>query len=256
MRINRVVLGSVFYGGLLALLAGILFEVFPLFLPGGVADRIGHNSEGLLLALILSLWIEHARPKVSGSRLEWPLTLVVAIACAAAAVVLLWTDPPSRFRTLNEPLFAAAVLVPYIQVRRPLPPNVALFASLTVLAVIVFGERTQVVTDLAEALGVLVLAPVAFDIVDRGILDPEAPTSARLRYAWYAFLVVTPIAFSVLEYAVDLSGVAGEVTRYGVRIAEAFLCMLLVELYFAVGLGRTGEERSLSRSREVARRAG
>jgi hypothetical protein len=32
------------------------------------------------------------------------------------------------------------------------------------------------------------------------------------------------------------------VTRYGVRIAEAFLCMLLVELYFAVGLGRTGVE--------------
>jgi hypothetical protein len=235
-------LGIVFYGGLVALLAGILLEIFPRFLPDRVADRIGHNSEGLLLALVLALWIEHARPKVSGSRLQWPLTLAVAVACAVAAVFLLWTDLPSRFRTLNEPFLAAAVLVPYVQIRRPLPSNLAILASLAVLALIVFGERTQVVTDLAETLGALVLAPIGFDVVDRGILDLHAPTSARLRYGWYTLLVVTPIAFSVLEYAVGVSGVAGEVTRYGVRIAEAFLCMLLVELYFAVGLGRTGVE--------------
>jgi hypothetical protein len=242
MRSSRVTLGIVFYGGLVALLAGILLEIFPRFLPDRVADRIGHNSEGLLLALVLALWIEHARPKVSGSRLQWPLTLAVAVACAVAAVFLLWTDLPSRFRTLNEPLLAAAVLVPYVQIRRPLPSNLAILASLAVLALIVFGERTQVVTDLAETLGALVLAPIGFDVVDRGILDLHAPTSARLRYGWYVLLVVTPIAFSVLEYAVGVSGVAGEVTRYGVRIAEAFLCMLLVELYFAVGLGRTGVE--------------
>jgi hypothetical protein len=242
MRSSRVTLGIVFYGGLVALLAGILLEIFPRFLPDRVADRIGHNSEGLLLALVLALWIEHARPKVSGSRLQWPLTLAVAVACAVAAVFLLWTDLPSRFRTLNEPFLAAAVLVPYVQIRRPLPSNLAILASLAVLALIVFGERTQVVTDLAETLGALVLAPIGFDVVDRGILDLHAPTSARLRYGWYVLLVVTPIAFSVLEYAVGVSGVAGEVTRYGVRIAEAFLCMLLVELYFAVGLGRTGVE--------------
>jgi hypothetical protein len=242
MRSSRVTLGIVFYGGLVALLAGILLDIFPRFLPDRVADRIGHNSEGLLLALVLALWIEHARPKVSGSRLQWPLTLAVAVACAVAAVFLLWTDLPSRFRTLNEPFLAAAVLVPYVQIRRPLPSNLAILASLAVLALIVFGERTQVVTDLAETLGALVLAPIGFDVVDRGILDLHAPTSARLRYGWYTLLVVTPIAFSVLQYAVGVSGVAGEVTRYGVRIAEAFLCMLLVELYFAVGLGRTGVE--------------
>jgi hypothetical protein len=148
-------------------------------------------------------------------------------------------------------LLAAAVLVPYVQIRRPLPSNLAILASLAVLALIVFGERTQVVTDLAETLGALALAAIGFDVVDRGILDPHAPTSARLRYAWYALLVVTPIAFSVLEYAVGVSGVAGEVTRYGVRITEAFLCMLLVELYFAVGLGRTGVEHRHPVAREV-----
>lgn len=251
MRSSRVTLGIVFYGGLVALLAGIFLEIFPVFLPDGVADRIAHNSEGLLLALILALWIEYARPRLSGSRLEWPLTLAVAIACAAAAVLLLWTDLPSRFRTLNEPFLAAAVLVPYVQIRRPVPSYLAILASLAVLAVIAFGRRTQVVTDLAETLGALVLAPIGFDVVDRGILDPHAPTSAMLRFGWYALLVVTPIAFSVLEFAVGVSGVAGEVTRYGVRIAESFLCMLLVELYFAVGLGRTGIEHRHPVARDV-----
>ncbi|MEX2203022.1 MAG: hypothetical protein WD965_02925 [Actinomycetota bacterium] len=238
---NRTVIEIGFYGGLLAVLVGILFEIFPMFLPAAVADRIGNNSEGVLLALLLALWIQFARTDLSGSPREWPVAAAAAFACLAIAVFLLLTDFPTRFRTLNEAFLAASVLIPYVQVRRPLPPNLATWLSVAVLAVIVFGQRTQVVTDLAETLGVLVLAPIGFDIVDRGILDPRAVTSTRLRYAWYAILVITPIAFSVLEYGVGLSGVAGEVTRYAVRIAEAFLFMLLVEMYFAMGLGRTGQ---------------
>lgn len=244
MRGKRTVLGIVFYGGLLAVLLGIWFEIFSMFLPAAVADRIGHNSEGVLLAVLLALWIQFARPNLSGSPREWPLTSAAASACLAMAVFLLLTDFPSRFRTLNETFLAATLLIPYVQVRRPLPSNLAIWLSIAVLVVIVFGQRTQVVTDLAETLGVLVLAPIGFDVVDRGILDPGASTSPRSRYAWYAILVVTPIAFSLLEYGVGLSGVAGEVTRYAVRIAEAFLFMLLVEIYLAVGLGRTGDQRS------------
>jgi hypothetical protein len=63
--------------------------------------------------------------------------------------------------------------------------------------------------------------------------------------------VVTPIAFSLLEYGVGLSRVAGEVTRYAVRIAEASLFMLLVEIYLAVGLGRTDVPRSRAVSPEA-----
>jgi hypothetical protein len=240
VRINRVALGIVFYGGLLAISAGILLEIFPLLLPDGVADRIGRNSEGVVLALLLALWIQYVRPTVAGTRTEWAITLAAALACASVAAFLLWSELPSRFRTLNEPLLAAAVLVPYLQIPRPLPSYLAPAVSLALLAVIVFGERTQLVTDLAETLGALILAPIAFDVVDRGILDADASTSAPLRYGWYAFLVATPIAFTLLQYAVGVSGAAGEVTRYGVRIAEAFLCMLLLELYFAVGLGRMG----------------
>jgi hypothetical protein len=88
--------------------------------------------------------------------------------------------------------------------------------------------------------GILVLAPLALDVVDRGILDPAARTSTAARRGWYALLVLAPLAFSVLEYQVGVSGLAGEAVRYLVRITEAFVCLLLVELYFAVGLRRTG----------------
>jgi hypothetical protein len=95
-----------------------------------------------------------------------------------------------------------------------------------------------VVTDLAEALGVLILAPIAFDLVDRAVVQPGARTSTPLRYCWYAALVAVPVLFSVLEYRVGVGGVADGVVRYGVRLTEAFLGLLLVELYLAVALGR------------------
>jgi hypothetical protein len=108
------------------------------------------------------------------------------------------------------------------------------------LAVVVAFESTAAVTDLAETFGILILAPVAFDLVDRGLLDPAARTSTRSRWLWYAALVAVPIVLSVLEYQVGVDGVAGDAVRYGVRVTEAFICLLLVELYLAVGLGRTG----------------
>jgi hypothetical protein len=56
----------------------------------------------------------------------------------------------------------------------------------------------------------------------------------------YVGLVVAPIAFSILQYGIGFDGIVGEATRYAVRVAEAFIALLLVELYFAVGLGRVG----------------
>jgi hypothetical protein len=232
---RRILVGAVCYGALLAVLAGILTGRWPAFLPPAVSVRIGHNSEGFLLALLLAPWIQFARPRLAGTPREWPTTAAVALACAAVGVFLLVTDPTPRVRTLNEAFLAAAVLIPYLQLRRPLRPGHALALSVVALAVMVLGERAQTVTDLAEVLGVLALAPIGLDLVDRAVLDPAARPSPRLRYGWYAFLVVAPIVFSVLEYRV---GAGGAAVRYAVRITEAFVCLLLVELYFAVLLGR------------------
>jgi hypothetical protein len=226
---NRTIVGAVFYGALVAVLAGILLGLWPVLLPHAIAVRLGHNSEGFLLALVLAPWIEFARPRLAGTALQWPATAAVAALYASIGVFLLVTDLPSPVRTLNEAFLAAALLIPYVQLRRPLPRWVPVLLPAAALAVMVLGERTQSVTDLAEVFGVLLLAPVALDLVDRGILDPGARPPVRWRLGWYAFLIVTPIVFSVLEYRV---GVGGEAVRYAVRITEAFVCLLLVELYF------------------------
>ena len=240
MRRRSVSLEVIFYGGLVAVITSILVEIFPKFLPGAVADRISQNSEGFVLALIMALWIQFVRPGLPGAPQQWLTTLAAASFCLATGVFLLMTHLPSKYRTLNEAFLAAAILIPYVQIRRPLPSRLPIWLSVACLAVIVIGQRTQAITDLAETLGMLMLAPIGFDVVDRGILDPKARTSTALRYGWYAFLVVAPILFSVLEYGIAFEGAIGEATRYAVRIHEAFLFMFLVELYFAVALDETG----------------
>lgn len=245
---------TVTYGGLVLLLAAILLQALPEILPASLAERIGHNSEGLALALVLALWLQFARTELAGTRHEWRLTALAAACCAGVGFALLATDLPSRFRTLNEAFLAAALLIPYVQLRRPLPRRLAVALAAGVLVVVVVLNRTPLVTDLAETLGVLILAPLAFDVVDRGILDPGARTSARRRSAWYGLLVVVPLGLSVLEYGVGVTGFAGEAVRYGVRITEAFVCLLIVELYFAVALGRTGRGSTpVSRSAALSR---
>lgn len=238
-----------FYVAVSAVLVGVLLEVWPAVLPGSVAGRIGRNSEAYLLALVVAAWIQFARPRLSGHDREWMLTGLAAAVFLAGGLALLASDLPSRFRTLNEAFLALVLLLPYLQLRRPLPRYLAAGLAAAVLAVVVVFNRTAGVTDLAETLGILVLAPVAFDLVDRGILDPSARTSEWSRWSWYALLVAVPVVLSVLEYRVGVDGLAGEVVRYGVRGTEAFVCLLLVELYLAVLLDRRG--RSYPERRDV-----
>ena len=236
----RRFLPALFYGALALLLASILFQLLAEIAPAPVASRVGHNSEGYLAALAVAGWIQYARPRLTEHRREWPVTGLVAAVALAIGLLLLASDLPSRFRTLNETFLALTLLLPYLQLRRPLPRVVAGGVAAGFLAVVVAFESTAAVTDLAETFGILILAPVAFDLVDRGLLDPAARTSTRARWLWYAALAVVPVTLSVLEYQVGVDGVAGGAVRYGVRVTEAFICLLLVQLYLAVGLGRTG----------------
>ena len=65
---------------------------------------------------------------------------------------------------------------------------------------------------------------------------------------------MVPIVLSVLEYQVGVDGVAGVAVRYGVRVTEAFVCLLLVEVYLAVLLGRTGRRDAAPAPAAVADR--
>lgn len=240
----RSAVTAVFYAGLALLLLSVVTKVLPHLLPHAVASRVAHNSEGYAGALILAPWIQYVRPRLLGTARQWPVALATGAGLFAIGLGLALTHLPSQVKTLNEAFFAAAFVVPYVQLPRPLRRGLAAGLALVVLAVIVLGHRTMVLTKAAETVAILLLVPVGLDLVDRGILDPQARTSRRLRSGWYALLVAAPVLFSLLEYHLGLAGGLQVATRYAVRTTEAFVLMLLLELYFAVGLGRTGRGMS------------
>jgi len=83
-----------------------------------------------------------------------------------------------------------------------------------------------------------VLVPLGLDLVDRAVLDPTRWTPEVRRWSWYAFLLLAPAGIALLYRAVG-----GEALRYAIRVQEAFVGLLLLELYFTVGLSRTGQRR-------------
>jgi hypothetical protein len=249
---RSTVLGLVFYLGLSLLMATILLNIFGELIPPAIAVRIDYNSEGYIAALLLALWIQFVRPRLCGRAWQWPVTIAAALALVALGLLLLNSQLPSRFRTLNEPMLALALVITYVQVRRPLPPRLAVGLSTAVLAVTVTLSRSEYVTLLAELLGLALLVPLALDVIDRGILDPHQPTSRRLRYGWYTLLVLIPTASSLLYHGQVVGGLFGEVIRYQVRLHESFIAILLVQLYFAVGLRRIGRELATEATPEGA----
>jgi hypothetical protein len=247
MRTRTIVISTIYYVGVLALLLGVLFEEWVKILPKHFAGQIGHNSEGYLAALVVAAWIQFVRPRLTGSRAEWPITLLVALAFVGLSVEMLTGDWASRFKTLNEATVAAAVLIPYVQLRRPLPRRVAAAALVIVLVVTAATIKTAMTIDLAETFGMVIFAIAGFDLIDRGILDDTARTSRVKRWIWYLFLIIAPIVFSFLEYhwgtswnGVGTTGPIGVPVRWLVRIVEAFIFAIFTSGFFAVGLGRTG----------------
>jgi len=222
---------------------GTTAVVFPRLLARHVAE----DSEGVLLALLLPLWLLLARPRLSASRWQWPLTLAASTGClTVGAWLYVSTTVLPKVGTLNETFLALALLLPYVQLARPVRRRLVLGLPAAVLLVVAVAFHTRLVTDLAEGLAMLVLLPIGLDVVDRGILEPEVRTSPRTRWAWYAGLVAAPICFILLNGAVG--GVLGEVVRYATRVQEAFVGVLLVQLCLAVALGRTGARDAGGRS--------
>jgi hypothetical protein len=242
MRTRIVVLSTIFYVVVVALLAGVLFKFWTQVLPHGVASRIGHNSEGYVAILAIAPWIQFVRPRISGKRSEWYVTALGFLAFAGLTAAMLSTDWASRFKTLNEGTAAAAVLIPYVQLRRPFPRWVAWTVFLVVTIATIVTSKTVATTDMAESWVMVVLAVAGFDLIDTGILDPGAVTSTVARWLYYAFLVVVPIVCSLAEYHwhAGSTGAYGQTVRFMVRVDESFIFAVFTLFFFAVGLGRTG----------------
>lgn len=244
---------GVIYLLLALVLIGCMFGFIKHGLPASVASRITHNSEGYVIALIVIPWMQFARGRLAGRQREWPTTVAVGVVSVLVGILLILSHLPSPIRTLNEGFIAAGLLLPYVQLRRPLHP--LLPVSVMVVAVLIaaiFNQSTEV-TDLAEVWGALVLLPLTLDVFDRGILDPSAPNRPWLRYTWLAVIVIVPIICSALLAHNDLSGTPYAVVRYISRCWEDFVAAALTTVCLSVVLGWTGRgDRRGARASESA----
>lgn len=233
-----------YYGVLTVLLAGILTNTLADAMPAHLAKRIGYNSEGYLFALLLAVWIQFGLPRLRG-RNRATVAIILGVMCAATGIGLLSSSLPAPIKTLNETWVALTLIIPYVALRRPLGIWAPL-SSIVVLSAVIAAvplEPDSLVVDLAETFGFLILVPLAFDVVDRGILDPWAVTEPRARHAWYALLVAIPVTVVILGVGERTGGGLHAVLEYLGRIHESFIGTLLVVLFFAVGLGRVGQDR-------------
>ena len=119
MTDRRKIFAILYYGGLALVLALILLQLLDDVVGKRLATHISHNSEAYLVALVLSAWIQYARPRLAGRRAEWPHRPLVGVVMLVIGIVLVQTHLPSRFRTLDEAFVALAILIPYVQARRP-----------------------------------------------------------------------------------------------------------------------------------------
>lgn len=233
MKRRRILAGLAFYGAVSVLIFAILFDLLRFALPTALAERVALQSEGLVAALVIAVWIQFVRGRLLNTAKHWPLVLLVSCVLGLSGLLLITSDLPSQYKTLNETMFALALLLPYLQLNRPLLRRIPLALSGGLLAIIVLFNRTELVTSLAETLAMLVLAPVAFDMIERGILDVnQPPPSPFRRYSWWAFLALLPVMASLLYQTRMLEGILSEAITYQVRTHEAFVATLLVSVYF------------------------
>ena len=223
----RCVAGFVALASIALLL--IVLDQLDSLLPSGLATRIGHNSESLVLAIALGLtvaWLRSCRGRLPGT-VSPPAVVAATLALFAAGLVLANLDGAPRVRTLNEPVFAAAILVPYCA----LWPRRRRFALTSVLVLVVTGVlfQTALVRTQAESIVALILAPIGLDLAARWMLSPDLRQSMTAAYLWTGALLLGPFAVMLLRH-VDLGSSLNETVIYAARGNEAFWGLCLVHL--------------------------
>jgi len=229
MREARVV-SAVYYGGLLLLVALILSLSLDALLPEQIARPVSRNSEGLVMALLLSAWIQFARPTLHGPH-GWPVVAAASAGCLAVAALLLVDGIPTQFRTLNEAFFALAVLVPYVQIARPLPVAAWALPAVALIAPVV-GADSDLAVTLAETFAFLLLVPLALDLADRSILEPNRPRRPVTVAAWLVVVVAVPVVLHLVRPD-DPQNLVEEVVRYLTRTTEAYAAVVVLHLSFS-----------------------
>ncbi len=236
---------AVYFAAVTLVAAMTIRHDFARFLPTKLANEIGHNREALGLALLLCPIIQWFRPWAARQRrpMWWALGLAVVL-YAFGWWMLHKSGWTSDWYTFSESFYGAAFITVYIQPRRPI--RWAMWVPPAVVAGIVLFEHTGWVLDQSEDLVMILLAPFAFDIFDRRILDRSAADRPGLRAGWVASLVVAWFVLWRLANAVrpDLSGPFDYTVDYAYRAAEAYWGIWLVHVYFSYWLGRSWLDRT------------
>ncbi len=234
MRVGGRWVAIVFFGGLAALSLLVFSKHLSDVLPQAVATHIARNNEGLVLAVVLGAWIQFIRPRLVSSY-AMPIALLVGAGFLLGGLWLTHgplTKPGGGvFITQDETAYALAVLIPYVQLLRPVPLWAYLVPVVGFVVPVVIGSN-QTITNLAEFFTALVLVPITVDIVDSGILD-GSPARVGRGALWTLLMAVCVVAmFKGFDRRPDT--VIDEVVRWVYRGAEMFIAAGFLTLYFSV----------------------
>lgn len=221
---------------LLAVTLGlILLERLDTVLPALPARLLTQNVEGVALALGLGLWLCPIRRWLGSAALG--VALVLGAGCLLAGWWLLagpLSHPEhSRFITLNETMLALAVLLPYLEIRRPLRWWAAALPVAAFTLPVVAAGRSETVTTMAEVFAAVVLVAITVDLVDPSLLDGSSPHRWR-SLAWLGLLSALVVVFRVWADWNEPEGFFGHVLLYLARGNEMFLAVIGLTLLFGV----------------------
>jgi len=233
---SRRARATLFYATSAVLLGLMMAKVLPDLLPAGLASQIGHNSEAVLYAALVCATIELVRAHRPPTARSWLLVGVFAAACIALAAALKASDLPSSIATLNEALAGVGLTALYINLPRPIRWPLAWSAAVLLFVVVFFD--TGLVVDQAESLVPLMIAPIALDVVDRSLLEPDQPNRPQRRLIWCACLVGLAVLSMLLARMVrpDLAGPFDYGVDYSQRAAEAYWGWLVIHVYLGFWL--------------------
>lgn len=232
-----------FLGSLMLALVLLITGTQYAFLPSGLAGQIGHNSEALLLALLVAAVIHLRRGLLQRGRPVPVVLLPLSVALAAAGIALAHSGWATSLVTLNESLLGAAFVTVYLCL--PRSPVIACLVCIATLGLVVIFFDTDFVLDQAESLVPLILAPLALDVFDRSILQPQRPDVPWLRNLWLGVLVAAAIGSMIAARWArgDLEGPLRLGIDYSQRAAEAYWGWLLIHGYFSLWLGSHWRKR-------------
>jgi hypothetical protein len=183
------------------------------------------------MLLVLAFWIDFVRPRL-GAASRWKVTAIAATTCAAIGALILIAPFPTVVATLNEGFFASAVLLCWVELPRPLP-RAAWVVPVAAALIPTFLAWDQVIVNAAEVFAAVVIFPVALDLVDKRILQPQVPARRGLVVTWMFGLVAAGIVLHALLPA-DPSPDIMNVIHFLSRLNEVLIAVFLMHLYFTI----------------------